>query len=186
VTLATFISPASFDVLVDAAYEGETPVVMAAESELGAPLEHFADAAAIKAKARQCIAAGTRNFAFALWYPAMKGAYLDRRVEFDPPRDGHAFRHSLGGWGLLQLHLYCAPPAVLQCRVSANSEARALARQDRYPELGPVSAWDWRVVENHAFRLSRRLAKMGKTGPVVQQATPWDIAASRRSSSAER
>ncbi|WP_051362223.1 hypothetical protein [Solimonas soli] len=181
-TLATFIRPADFDALIDAAFESETPVVAAAESDLGAPLQRYADAAAIKAKAAQCIAAGVRNYAFGLWYPSMKGKLTERRIELDPPREGHSFRHSLAGWGIVRLHLYVTPPDVLQCRVAAHSQGRAMSRQDRYPDLGPASAWDWQAVENHVFRLSRRLAKLGgKTGPVLQRAaTPWELAASRK------
>ncbi|MFT4045080.1 MAG: hypothetical protein QM661_00115 [Solimonas sp.] len=179
-TLATFISPAHFDALVDAAFESEAPTVVATESAPGAPLQRFDGAAAIKAQAAACIAAGQRHYAFGLCYPSMKGALVERRITFDPPRDGHDFGHALGGWGLIQLHLYVTPPAVLQCRVAVNSEGRAAAREDRYPDLGAVADWDWRAVENHAFRLSRRLARMGRTGPVAQQASPWDIAASRR------
>ncbi|MGH8445338.1 MAG: hypothetical protein ACREVL_08725, partial [Solimonas sp.] len=48
------------------------------------------------------------------------------------------------------------------------SEARAAARQDRYPELGPVSDWDWRRIESLAYGLTRRLGTMGATGPVGQ------------------
>lgn len=165
--LATFITLPDFDALVDAAFQAETPQVTSSESDYGEPLQHFATAAEIKDKARECAQAGVRNYAFALWYPSMKGAALERRVELDPPREGKTFRHSTGGWGLIHLHLYFGADT-LQCRVSVNSKARAEARQDRYPELGPASAWDWRVVETYAFRLSRRLATMGRTGPVVQ------------------
>ncbi|MGH8447315.1 MAG: hypothetical protein ACREVL_18765, partial [Solimonas sp.] len=122
-TLATFISPADFDVLVDTAFQAETPQVLSSESAPGATLEHFADAAALKARAAQCIADGVHHFAFGLWYPSMKGAYAERRVVLEPPRAGHDFLHSLAGWGLIHLHLYVTPPATLQCRVAVNSEA---------------------------------------------------------------
>ncbi len=166
-TLATLITLADFSALVDAAYEAETPVVTSAESELGQPLARFDDAAAIKTHAAGQVAAGIHHGAYALWYPSMKGLVLERRITLDPPREGHAFRYSRSGWGLIQLHLYATPPSSVQCRVSVNSEARARARETRYPELGPVADWDWRVVETYAFRLSRRLAAMGRTAPVA-------------------
>lgn len=167
-TLATLITAADFHDLVEGAFQTETPTVAASESELGAELEHFASPEAIRTKAAACIAARVHNYAFGLWYPSMKGEVFERKVVLDPPRDGHTFRYSLSGWGIIRLHLYCAQPGTLQCRLAVNTEARSLARQDRYPELGPVSAWDWKAVEAYAFRLSRRLAAMGKTAPVAQ------------------
>ncbi len=167
-TLATLISLSDFNALVESAFEAETPVVSSSESELGEPLQRFSTLEAIQAKAAQCVQAGIHNYAFGLWYPSMKGQMSERRVEFDPPRDGHTFRYSLSGWGIIHLHLYVTPPHTLQCRVAVNSEARATSRQARYPELGAVSDWDWRVVEAYAFRLNRRLAAMGKTAPVAQ------------------
>jgi hypothetical protein len=89
-------------------------------------------------------------------------------VELDPPRDGKTFRHSYAGWGIVHVHLYFTPPSTLQCRVVVNSEARAASRQHRYPELGPAADWDWRAIEAYAFRLTRALAAMGRTAPVVQ------------------
>lgn len=170
-TLATLLTPADFGTLVDEAFASETPLVSSSESALGQDLEHFTSAAAIKDKVAQCAAAGLHDYAFAFWYPAMKGLRIERRVDLDPPRDGHRFRHSLGGWGLIHLHLYFGAGGRLQCRVAVNSQTRALTREARYPELGPVADWDWRVVETTAFRLSRRLAAMGPTEPVNPTAT---------------
>src|SRR3546814_16349619 len=63
-------------------------------SDLGEPLQHFADAGAIKARAAQCVADGTHNYAFALHYPSTGRTVIERRISFDPPRDGHTFRYS--------------------------------------------------------------------------------------------
>src|SRR3546814_16205198 len=68
--LATFIKLSNFDELVDAAFMPEAPNVASSESDLGEPLQHFADAGAIKARAAQCVADGTHNYAFALHYPS--------------------------------------------------------------------------------------------------------------------
>ncbi|TJY59765.1 hypothetical protein E4T66_11295 [Sinimarinibacterium sp. CAU 1509] len=168
-TLATVITAADFGALVEAAFHPEVPVVAASESELGEPLEHFTTPAEVRAKAAACAKAGVHNYSFGLWYPSMKGHIFERKVAIDPPRDGKSFRYSLSGWGIIRLHQYFTWPNTLQCRVVVNSEARARSREARYPELGAVSDWDWRVVETYAFRLSRRLASMGHTAPVVQQ-----------------
>ncbi len=166
--LATLITTADFNALVESAFQAETPVVASSESDLGQPLERFSTPAEVKAKAAQCIKEGRRNYSFGLWYPSMKGSFLERQVALNPPRDGESFRYSLSGWGIIRLQLYVTPPKTLQCRVTVSSEARALSREQRYPEQGAVADWDWRVVETYAFRLSRQLAAMGKTAPVVQ------------------
>ena len=167
-TLATVITANDFNALVDSAFQAETPLVASSESVPGQSLEQFASAADIKTKAAQCIRDGVENYAFGLWYPSMKGLVLEREVPLNPPRDGETFRYSLSGWGIIRLQLYVTPPKTVQCRVAVNSESRAKSREQRYPEQGPVSDWDWRVVETYALRLSRRLAAMGHTAPVVQ------------------
>jgi hypothetical protein len=168
VTLATIITVSDFGALVEGAFQPESPVVSSSESDLGEPLQRFATPVEILAKAAYCAEAGIHNYAFGLWYPSMKGRVLERQVTLDPPREGKSFRYSLSGWGIIHLHLYFTRPNILQCRVVVNSEARAKSRQDRHPELGATSEWDWRVVETYAFRLSRRLASMGRTAPVIQ------------------
>lgn len=170
-TLATLIDFSDFGALAESAFQSETPTVCSSESGLGEPLQYFADVDAMLAKARQCRETGVHNYAFGLWYPSMKGRVFERRVTLDPPREGKDFRHSFSGWGIVHLHLYFTTGEKLQCRVAVNSEARALAREPRYPELGPVSDWDWRVVETQAFRLTRKLASMGRTAPVIQPDT---------------
>ncbi|HEY0916767.1 MAG TPA: hypothetical protein VGE22_17970 [Solimonas sp.] len=173
-TLATIISHADFGELLASAFQPETPQVTSSESDLGAALQHFATPAEIHAKVAQCASAGMHDYSFGFWYPSMKGRPIERKVILDPPREGHAFRHSLTGWGLIHLHLYFTHPRKLQCRIAVNSQTRAKAREARYPELGAVTDWDWRVVDSYAFRLSRKLAAMGPTAPVVQQADPGE------------
>lgn len=171
-TLATIIGFSDFGALVESAFQAETPLVWSSESKLGESLERFATPLEIQAKAASCVEAGVHNYAFGLWYASMKGRAIERQVALDPPRDGKTFRYSLSGWGIIHLHLYFTAVHPLQCRVVVNSEARARAREDRYPELGPTSEWDWRVVETYAFRLSRKLASMGRTAPVIQPTHP--------------
>ncbi len=173
-TLATIISFSDFGALVEGAFQPEIPMVSSSESDLGEPLQRFANPEEILAKAASCAKAGIHSYAFGLWYPSMKGRVIERQIVLDPPREGKSFRYSLSGWGIIHLHLYFTSPNTLQCRVAVNSEARAKSRQSRYPDMGAVSEWDWRVVETYAFRLSRRLASMGRIAPVVQQSVPDD------------
>ena len=168
-TLATIITISDFEALVEGAFYPETPTVSSSESALGQPLDRFASAAEMKAKAIACLDEGIYNYSFGLWYPSMKGQVSDRKVTLDPPREGHSFRYSLSGWGIIHLHLYVTPPRILQCRVLVNSQTRAESREKRYPEIGPASDWDWQAVETYAFRLSRRLASMGRTVPVAKR-----------------
>ena len=168
-TLATIISLDNFNELVEGAFQPEAPKVSSSESDLGEPLLHFSSPEEIRAKVASCVKAGVHSYAFALWYPSMKGRLLERKVTLDPPREGKSFRYSLSGWGIIQLHLYFTAPDKLQCRVAVNSQTRAESRQSRFPDLGAASEWDWAVVETCAFRLSRKLASMGSVAPVVQQ-----------------
>lgn len=165
-TLATLITPADFATLCDEVFRPEQALVQSAESALGETLETFESADAMQARIAACAARGDENYSFGLWYPTMKGQVSARRIELDPPRDGHTFRHSMSGWGIIRLNLYFTPPNTLQCRISVNSQARALSRESRYPELGPAADWDWQAVETYAFRLSRKLATMGRVAPV--------------------
>lgn len=180
VTLATVISASGFGVLVKEAFHPECPLVSSSESDLGEPLQRFSTPEQIQAKVQECMDAGLHHYAFALWFPSMKGRVLERTITLDPPREGKTFRHSLGGWGIIHLHLYFTPPNTLQCRVAVNSRDRAASKQDRYPELGPATDWDWTVVEAKAFRISRRLASMGRTVPVVQRAVEADSTSLRQ------
>src|SRR3546814_11059265 len=104
--LATFIKLSNFDELVDAAFMPEAPNVASSESDLGEPLQHFADAGAIKARAAQCVADGTHNYAFALHYPSTGRTVIERRISFDPPRDGQTFCYSLLCSGMIHLNPY--------------------------------------------------------------------------------
>lgn len=171
-TIATLISFSDLAALVEGAFQPEIPLVTASESELGEPLQHFTSPEEILDKALYCAKAGIHNYTFGLWYPSTKGQVIERQIALDPPREGKSFRYSLSGWGIIRLHLYFTPPNTLQCRVVVNSEARAQSRQSRYPEMGASSEWDWRVVDTYAFRLSRRLASMGRPALVVQQSAP--------------
>lgn len=177
-TIATLISFSDLAALIEGAFQPEIPLVAASESELEEPLQHFTSPEEMLAKAVSCAKAGIHNYTFGLWYPSMKGHVIERQIAFDPPREGKSFRYSLSGWGIIRLHLYFTPPNTLQCRISVNSQARAQSRQSRYPEMGAASAWDWRVVDTYAFRLSRRLASMGRLAPVVQPSVPADACAS--------
>ena len=168
-TYATIISPGKFNKLVEAAFQPEAPQVSSSESDLGEPLQHFSSPEEIRAKVASCAKEGIHSYAFALWYPSMKGSIHERKITLDPPREGKSFRYSLSGWGIIHLHLYFTAPDKLQCRVAVNTQARAESRESRFPNLGAASEWDWAVVETCAFRLSRQLATMGRVAPVVKQ-----------------
>lgn len=167
-TLATIISFSDLSTLLEGTFEPEIPVVASSESALGEPLEYFSSPEEMREKALFCAKSGMHSYAFGLCYPSMKGRIIERKISLDPPREGKSFRYSMSGWGIVHLHLYFTQPNTLQARVVVNSEARAQSRQSRYPDMGETSEWDWRVVETFAFRLSRRLASMGRVAPVVQ------------------
>ena len=87
-----------------------------------------------------------------LWAPALGSEPRIKRTAVFVP--GHTFRHDVEGWGLMQLLFGQVTETQMRPgRLSNNSEKRSLKWEPLYPELGPVSAWDWKAVE----RLSRRI-----------------------------
>ncbi len=167
-TLATIISFSDLSTLLEATFESETPVAASSESALGEPLEYFSCPEEMRKKALFCAKSGMHSYAFGLCYPSMRGRVIERKISLDPPREGKSFRYSMSGWGIVHLHLYFTQANSLQARIVVNSQARAQSRQARYPDMGAASEWDWCVVETYAFRLSRRLAAMGRVAPVIQ------------------
>ena len=94
---------------------------------------------------------------YAVHYVDAGGRIEDRRVELDPSKcNGHTFRYSVGGWGLIHIQLK-RQATTLECRVAVNTSKRAARWFSTHPELGDPALWRWPVVEKHARRLIRHL-----------------------------
>jgi hypothetical protein len=102
---------------------------------------------------------------FQLWTPRFMGDLVFRKVDLDPKRcDGHTFRYSTDGWGLIQLYFGGVKDNLLnRSHIGHQSEKRALAWQKNYKEMGSVTKWDWKVVEQTGRKLKHQIhSKMSK------------------------
>ncbi|MBB5204987.1 hypothetical protein HNQ51_002306 [Inhella inkyongensis] len=92
--------------------------------------------------------------------------------------NGKAFRYRANGWGLIQLQLGgIGPKGLVASHTNHNSVARALSWESTYPELGPVSTWNWSAVQAASNKLNRFIRKLAvyKDGsrPVLAEAASY-------------
>jgi hypothetical protein len=101
-----------------------------------------------------------------LYPPNASGKFVKHRIALDSRRcKGATFRYESSGWGLIQLYLQSPIKRTGKQWLEAshtnhNSERRARAWESTYPELGPVSAWNWPVVTSFSRRLNRYIHKL--------------------------
>lgn len=93
----------------------------------------------------------------AIRYRDMGGELLCSPLPLDPHKcQGHTYRYSAAGWGLVWIHLEWRKSPVGSF-ISANSEKRAIAWAPMHPELGAPEQWNWKAVIRHVRRLRRVL-----------------------------
>lgn len=102
---------------------------------------------------------------FQLWTPRHKGEPLFRKIELDPKRNnGHTFRYSTDGWGLIQLYFGSLSNNKLnQSHFGHFTEKAALNWEESYSFNGKVSNWDWTEIQTTSRNLKYLiLNKMAK------------------------
>jgi hypothetical protein len=112
---------------------------------------------------------------FQLWTPRLKGDLVFRKVDLDPKYwNGHTFRYSTDGWGLIQLYFGGVKNNELnRSHIGHQSRKRALANENSHPEMGQVGKWDWSEVEKAARGLKYQIhnkmtkRKLGQVGVFV-------------------
>jgi hypothetical protein len=93
----------------------------------------------------------------AVYYPEMGGGLVQTRIELNPTKcQGHSYRYTATGWGLISVHLSWSESPVGSL-ISANTQKRARAWASTSPELGSPAEWDWESVGRHLRRLRRVL-----------------------------
>jgi hypothetical protein len=92
---------------------------------------------------------------FHLWTLRHKGEILFRRVELDPKRcNGHTFRYSTDGWGVIQLYFGGLKNNELnQSHIGHFNEKGALERESSNKFNGKVSNWDWTEIQKSSRRI---------------------------------
>lgn len=92
---------------------------------------------------------------FQLWTPRHKGNILFRRIELDPKRcNGHTFRYSTDGWGLIQLYFGGLKNNELnQSHIGHFNEKGALVNEALNNFNGKVGDWDWAEIQTSSRKL---------------------------------
>jgi hypothetical protein len=115
------------------------------------------------------------NFAlcFQLWTPRHKGKPVFRKIELDPKRcNGHTFRYSTDGWGLIQLYLGGIKNNQLNhSHLGHFGEKGALKLQLTNTFNGRVSDWDWTEIQ----LTSRKLKQQIRNKMVTRKIESFDV-----------
>ena len=96
---------------------------------------------------------------FQLWSPRHKGKPLFRKVELDPKHcNGHTFRYSTDGWGLIQLYFGGLKHNELhQSHIGHFNEKGALKWEDTTKVNELVSLWDWTEIKSTSRKLKYQI-----------------------------
>lgn len=102
---------------------------------------------------------------FQLWSPRFIGDINFRRVNLNPKYcNGHTFRYSTEGWGMIQLYFGGLNNNELnRSHIGHQSEKRALTWETNHKDMGLVNKWDWKEVEQTGRKLKYHINnKMAK------------------------
>ncbi|TKC00655.1 hypothetical protein [Pedobacter cryophilus] len=96
---------------------------------------------------------------FQLWSPRHKGNPIFRKVELDPRRcNGHKFRYSTDGWGLIQLYFGGIKDKELnQSHIGHFNEKGALKWEETNKINGLVNLWDWTEIQMTSRKLKYQI-----------------------------
>ena len=132
-------------------------------SPFDTPLVEFRSVAEVAARYPLGSCSGMAPSVVLQLLPPSAGDIVVDRVTLRPEKcNGATFRYVASGWGLIQLQLGgTSPRGVVASHTNHNSEKRAQAWAPMYlDELGPASAWDWRVVESTSRRINAFVRKL--------------------------
>ncbi len=96
---------------------------------------------------------------FQLWTPRHKGNPIFRKVDLDPKYcNGHTFRYSTEGWGLIQLYFGGLKNNVLnQSHIGHFNEKGALKWGGTNKDNGLVGSWDWSEIQTTSRKLKHQI-----------------------------
>jgi hypothetical protein len=105
---------------------------------------------------------------FQLWTPRHKGKPIFRKVDLDPKRcDGHTFRYSTDGWGLIQLYFGGLKNNELnQSHIGHFNESGALKNESSITFNGKVNAWDWTEIQVTSRKLKYQIQNKMATSKI--------------------
>jgi hypothetical protein len=96
---------------------------------------------------------------FQLWTPRHKGEPLFRKIELDPKRcNGHTFRYSTDGWGLIQLYFGGIQNSLLnQSHIGHFNEKGAFEKETPNHLNDKVNIWDWEEIQKSSRKIKYQI-----------------------------
>jgi hypothetical protein len=96
---------------------------------------------------------------FQLWSARHRGKPIFRRIELKPEYcDGHTYRYSTNGWGLIQLYFGGIENNQLnQSHIGHFNEKEALGWQNTNKINDKVSDWDWKEIQITSRKLKYQI-----------------------------
>lgn len=102
---------------------------------------------------------GQSSVTFQLWTKRFGGDIIFRKVDLDPKRcNGHSFRYSTDGWGLIQLYFGGQKDNILfHSHIGHFTEKGALKWEDINNFNGTVNKWNWKEIEQTSRKLKNQI-----------------------------
>jgi hypothetical protein len=96
---------------------------------------------------------------FQLWTPRFGGDIFFRKVDLNPKYcNGHTFRYSTDGWGLIQLYFGGQKDNFLfHSYIGHFNEKGALKWQETNQLNGSVDKWNWKIIEQTSRTLRNQI-----------------------------
>ena len=96
---------------------------------------------------------------FQLWTQRFGGDIFFRKVDLNPKYcNGHTFRYSTDGWGLIQLYFGGHKDNVLfHSHIGHFNEKGALKWQDTNKVIDNVDKWNWKIIEQTSRQLKNQI-----------------------------
>lgn len=102
---------------------------------------------------------------FQLWSPRHKGKPLFKKIDLDPKLcQGHTFRYSTEGWGLIQLYFGgIKHDKQNESHIGHFNEKSAQKWESTNTINGKVSDWDWKEIQKTSGQLKRKIQSLVTT-----------------------
>ncbi len=147
------------ELLVNAIFAGQS-TVYESYSKYGSDTSIFYDTSSLNTYIETEKKKGERFIHLAIHYPETNGFVHKGKINLNPAKcTGANHKYQTNGWGLIHFQIDFKGSETSECRIAVNSEKRAVAWSDTYPDLRSPTLWDWKLVEKNARRLIRVLRK---------------------------
>jgi hypothetical protein len=162
--------------LVVSVFESGNPEVYADDMESSDDPGAIISARVMNAYIDEALKAHKQLFGFSIWYPETRGYVEKKKVRLDPTKGkGHAFRHSVKGWGIILLRFDFEQFPLISGCISCSSPKKVESWSGSHRNLKDPNLWDWGAVERHCKRLiqvgediEQRLAQSGVLQELLQ------------------